>query len=201
MDKAILLYTSLKQFQQANELIKKHGNKAGGGNALLDPVILVKQAEFERDSGNWKEAASLFSQANKHREAIELYAGQGNLDQIMELCKALDKTKKTPEIELCAKYFRRAGHHTFAKQAYLRLGDMKALMNLHVECQKWDEAFLLAKHNPDMEGLIYLPYADWLSAQDRFEEAQDAYKKAKRPDLSLKIIEFLANNAIVEKRF
>lgn len=52
-----------------------------------------------------------------------------------------------------------------------------------------------------MEGLIYLPYADWLSAQDRFEEAQDAYKKAKRPDLSLKIIEFLANNAIVEKRF
>jgi intraflagellar transport protein 122 len=52
----------------------------------------------------------------------------------MELCKSLDKTKKTPEIELCAKHFRRAGHHTFAKQAYLRLGDMKALMNLHVEC-------------------------------------------------------------------
>jgi intraflagellar transport protein 122 len=52
-----------------------------------------------------------------------------------------------------------------------------------------------------MEGMIYLPYADWLSAQDRFEEAQEAYKKAKRPDLSLKIIEFLANNAIVEKRF
>jgi intraflagellar transport protein 122 len=52
-----------------------------------------------------------------------------------------------------------------------------------------------------MENTIYLPYADWLSAQDRFEEAQDAYKKAKRPDLSLKIIEFLANNAIVEKRF
>ena len=114
MEKAIHMYTSLKKFNEANELIKKHGSK-GGGNALLDPVILVKQAEFERDSGNWKEAASLFAQANKHKEAIELYAGQGNLDQIMELCKSLDKTKKTPEIELCAKYFRRAGHHTFAK--------------------------------------------------------------------------------------
>ena len=63
----------------------------------------------------------------------------------MELCRGLDKKTNTPEIELCAKYFRRAGHHTFAKQAYLRLGDLKALMNLHVECQKWDEAFMLSK--------------------------------------------------------
>lgn len=60
---------------------------------------------------------------------------------------------------------------------------------------------MLAKQNPEMETMIYLPYADWLSAQDRFEEAQEAYKKANRPDLSLKIIEFLASNAITEKRY
>lgn len=49
--------------------------------------------------------------------------------------------------------------------------------------------------------MINLPYADWLSVNDRFEEAQEAYKKANRPDLSLKIIEFLTNNAISEKRY
>lgn len=49
--------------------------------------------------------------------------------------------------------------------------------------------------------MIYLPYADWLSAKDRFDEAQEAYKKAGRPDLSLKIIEFLTQNAISEKRY
>lgn len=119
----------------------------------------------------------------------------------MEICKSLEKTKNTPEIELCAKYFKQAGHHTFAKQAYLRLGDLRALMQLHVDCQKWDEAFMLAKQNPEMESMITLPYADWLSTNDRFEEAQQAYKKANRPDLSLKIIEFLSNNAISEKRF
>jgi intraflagellar transport protein 122 len=74
-------------------------------------------------------------------------------------------------------------------------------MQLHVDCQKWDEAFMLAKQNPEMESIITLPYADWLSVHDRFEEAQEAYKKANRPDLSLKIIEFLSNNAISEKRF
>ena len=52
-----------------------------------------------------------------------------------------------------------------------------------------------------MENLIWLPYADWLSANDRFDEAQEAYKKANRPDLSLRIIEFLTYNAVIEKRF
>jgi hypothetical protein len=50
----------------------------------------------------------------------------------MELCKNLDRQKNVTEIELCAKYFKSQGHHTFAKQAYLRLGDLTALMNLHV---------------------------------------------------------------------
>jgi len=52
-----------------------------------------------------------------------------------------------------------------------------------------------------MESMIYLPYADWLSANDKFDEAQEAYKKAGRPDLSLRIIEFLTQNAIAEKRY
>jgi len=60
LDKAVNLYTSLKKFNEANELIRKHGGKRHGDGPLLDPVILIKQAEYERDSGNWKEAANLF---------------------------------------------------------------------------------------------------------------------------------------------
>jgi len=60
LDKAIHMYTSLKKFNEANELIKKHGKKGEGGNLLMDPAILCKQAEFEKDSGNWKEAAALY---------------------------------------------------------------------------------------------------------------------------------------------
>ena len=44
VDKAINLYTTLKQFKEANDLIKKHGSKS-------DPVILMKQAEYLRDTG------------------------------------------------------------------------------------------------------------------------------------------------------
>jgi len=52
-----------------------------------------------------------------------------------------------------------------------------------------------------MADLIWLPYADWLSAHDKFEEALQTYKKAGRPDLSLRILEFLTHNAVIEKRF
>lgn len=200
VDKAVSLLTSMKKFNEANELLRKHSGKKGEG-ALLDPSILIKQAEFERDSGNWKEAASLYQQANKFKEAIDIFGKKQNLDSIMDICKNLDKVKNTVEINLCAKYFRQAGHHTFAKQAYLRLGDLKALMGLHVELHKWDEAKMLAKQNPEMEQMIWLPYADWLSANDQFDEAQEAYKKAGRPDLSLRIIEFLTYNSVIEKRF
>lgn len=119
----------------------------------------------------------------------------------MEIMRLLNKDKNKSEIELCAKYFRQHGHHTFAKQAYLLLDDLKSLMALHIECHKWEEAFTLGKHHPHLEQHIYLPYADWLSSNDRFDDAQEAYKKAGRPDLSLRIIEFLANNALSEKRY
>lgn len=115
VDKAVDLYTTLKKFSEANALLSKHSNRKPGDGSALDPVILIKAAEFERDSGNWKEAADLFQQAGKFKEAIEIYGKRGNLDSIMEVCKNLDKGKNKEQIELCAKYFRQAGHHTFAK--------------------------------------------------------------------------------------
>lgn len=41
LDKAIALLTQLKKFQEANDLIKKHGKK-GGDQTFLDPQILIK---------------------------------------------------------------------------------------------------------------------------------------------------------------
>jgi hypothetical protein len=41
IDKAIGLLTSMKKFNEANELIRKHGKSKGDG-PLLDPIILIK---------------------------------------------------------------------------------------------------------------------------------------------------------------
>jgi len=42
LDKAITLYTQLKKFQEANDLIRKHGKSRPGEGPLLDPAILIK---------------------------------------------------------------------------------------------------------------------------------------------------------------
>jgi len=49
------------------------------------------------------------------------------------------------EIRECANYFKTNNHHGYAKEAYLKLNDNKNLMNLHIELEKWEEAFILAK--------------------------------------------------------
>ena len=72
IEKAVDIYTSLKKFAEAKELIRKHG-KNRQGEPYLNPQILIKQAEFERDSSNFREAADLYVQAGKHKEAIEIY--------------------------------------------------------------------------------------------------------------------------------
>ena len=73
IDRAIDIFTSLKKFTEAKELIRKHGKNRSGDTPFLNPQILIKQAEFERDSGNWKEAADLYQQAGKYKEAIDIY--------------------------------------------------------------------------------------------------------------------------------
>lgn len=76
------------------------------------------------------------------------------------------------------------------------------LNQLHVELHHWDEAFLLAKQHPgEFREDVFLPYAEWLAINDRFEEAQEAYKQAGRPDLSRKILQQLTHNAVVERRY
>ena len=43
------------------------------------------------------------------------------------------------------------GESGFANEAYLKLGDIKSQMTLHIELGKWEEAFVLAKKNPKLE--------------------------------------------------
>lgn len=55
------MYTTLKKFTEANATLQKAGGKGRlGDGPVLDPVILIKAAEFEKESGNWKEAADLY---------------------------------------------------------------------------------------------------------------------------------------------
>lgn len=49
----------------------------------------------------------------------------------------LDKKDNAENIMLCATYFKKLKHHGGAKEAFLKLNDLKNLMILHIEFEKW----------------------------------------------------------------
>jgi hypothetical protein len=61
--------------------------------------------------------------------------------------------------------------------------------------------FNMAPFLAECKADVYLPFAQWLLSQDRFDDARVAYKDAGRPDLSSRMLEQLTHNAVVEKRF
>jgi hypothetical protein len=136
-DNAEKMYMTLKNLDKA-EMIRKKYLKDSGSALPLD--LIRAKAEDEEDNGNYKEAADLYHKCGETKKAIEIAAKRGFLDQVMEICRSLDRGKHKGEIEQCVKHFRAQSHHAFAKQAYLMLDDIKSLMSLHIECHKWEEA-------------------------------------------------------------
>ena len=134
-------------------------------------------------------------------EAAKIAGERGWLNEVMEVARAVDKTNAAV-LQTCADFCRQHGNHKFAKEIYVKLDDVQSLMELHIELHHWEEAFMLANaHEGRFSDDVFLPYAEWLAINDRFEEAQQAYKKAGRPDLSRRILQQLTHNAVVERRY
>lgn len=197
------LFSEIKRWDDAKTWAAKasKNKNANDPNKNLVESIIKDQAESIRDTGEWAAAANLFLECKEYRKAIEIYGQHNDFDRLIAICRSLDKSDNLEAIQMCANIFRKKGNHQHAKEAYLKLGDLKALMTLHIELKRWDEAFMLAKQNPDFKQMIHAPYAEYLEENNLFEEAQREYKLAKRPDLSMRIVEKLSLNAITESRF
>merc|ERR1719487_1478809 len=74
-------------------------------------------------------------------------------------------------------------------------------MEVYVQLHRWEDALALLPGHPEHNREVYLPYAKWLLTHDRFEEAQEAFKNAGDPTLSLRMLEVLAHNAVVQRQF
>ena len=197
VDRAIEMWSMLTMFDRALELKKKFGGKA-------DPMsdkLLLQQAEWLLESGKFLEAADLFMILGKKKRAIEIYGEHGHLEKLIEILRTLNKGEHTDLITLCGHYFKKHKHYQYATEAYLKLDDLKSLVIMNIELEKWDEAFYLSKQNKALLEYTHLQWAENRIKKDLYKEAQDSYKKAGRIDLSMKLLENLIDNAIYEKRF
>lgn len=51
---------------------------------------------------------------------------------------------------MCAHYFKKLDNPGYAAETYLKIGDLKSLVQLHVETQRWDE--VRAEHTSWVRG-------------------------------------------------
>jgi len=193
-EKAIDMFSDLRLWEEA----KAFASNAGSVDVR---ELIQRQAEWAQEVGDTKLASEMYSAAGQYDKAIEIVGEAGCLDELIEVARVIDK-KDTELLRKCAWYFTKYGHHQYAKEVYLKMNDVQALMKLHVDLYKWDEAFLLfEQHGSKFAEDVYLPYAQWLVENDRFDEAQSAFKKAQQPEKSMKMLKQLAQSSLIEQRF
>ncbi|XP_013990296.1 intraflagellar transport protein 122 homolog isoform X2 [Salmo salar] len=191
--RALSMYTDLRMFEYAKEFV-------GAADPKNTRMLMSKQADWAKNSKEPRAAAQMYLTAGEHLKAIDIIGEHGWVDMLIDIARKLDKAEREP-LAKCAAYFQKLKHHGYASETYSKMGDLQALVHLHVEARHWDEAFSLVEKHAQFKDDVYVPYAQWLAENDRFEEAQKAFHKAGRQSEAVKVLEQLTHNAVVESRF
>ncbi|XP_038004958.1 intraflagellar transport protein 122 homolog isoform X1 [Motacilla alba alba] len=190
---ALEMYSDLRMFEHAKEFL-------GSGDPKDTKMLIKKQADWAKDINEPKAAVEMYLSAGEHMKAIEISGSHGWVDMLIEIARKLDKAEREP-LAKCAFYFKQLDNPGYAAETYMKVGDLKALVQLHVETHHWEEAFALSEKHPEFKDEVYVPYAQWLAESDRFEEAQKAFHRAGRQGEAVRVLEQLTHNAVLESRF
>lgn len=57
---------------------------------------------------------------------------------MIDIARKLDKAEREPLL-MCASYFKKLDSPGYAAETYLKIGDLKSLVQLYVDTKRWDE--------------------------------------------------------------
>lgn len=193
---AIKMFADLRMWEEAKKFATQ--------SKIVDIKQLVQdQAKWAEEVQDWRAAAEMYTASGNTLKAVEIMGERGWFDDLLEIAQRVD-TSETKILSLCASYFLKADKFKHARDVFLKIGDFDALLKMHIRLQEWEEAVRLAqKHKDRLKNVeeVYVPYAEWLISQDRFDDALEAYTKAKRPDHCTRLLLQLIDNAVAERRF
>jgi len=197
LTEAIELLVNLRQWEEAKVFAASHPE--------LDVKELIeKQGEWCLEIQDYRGASEMFVSAGKTMKACKIL-GENKPSRWQEALSTIVRGINNQEkeiLEYCGMVFSDAGEDNCAKEVYLKLGDVSNLMQIYVRRQDWEAAVKLSEeHEGKFDRSVFLPYAEWLALNVRFDEAMGAYRKAGRPDQSQKLMEQLTDNAVKEGRF
>lgn len=191
--KALLMYTDLRMFDKAKAFMQP-------GDAQSARLLMQKQAEWSKTAKDPTVMIDILLHAGEEDQAIDLMGQSGMHQRLIEMARLTDQAETT-KLQRIASWLGKIGQVPLAAEVYTRISDESGLVDLYVSNKKWSEAFALAERNPELREAIYLPYANMLAEEDKFEDAQEAFRNAGHAEKAIGVLEILTHNAVVESRF
>ncbi|KAF5843203.1 intraflagellar transport protein [Dunaliella salina] len=179
---AMEMFSDLRQFDEAKKWAEEY-SRTKGDTAQVQELI-NKQAEWSEETKNFDGAAEMYIKAKKYDRAIAILAKHAWWEKLITVVREVPREDKK-DLNACVHHFRKAKQFAFAKETLLKLDDTKGLISLYVEEAHWEDAFLLLNAHPEASADVYLPYAKHLLAQDKFDDARQAYDKLMTRSLRL----------------
>lgn len=65
--------------------------------------------------------------------------------RLIDIARKLDKAEREP-LAKCAFYFTKLKQHGYASETYSKMGDLQALLQLHIETWHWEEVWHPYEH-------------------------------------------------------
>jgi len=194
VERAIDMFSDLRKWEEARQFAHTASHEAA-------QELVRRQAESAAESGDMSAAYQTFIQAGEHLKAIQILGSKGWTEKLAVVARGLAASQKA-ELQATLPWFEKHGAIAEAKEVLLKLNDTDGLLSLHLNHNQWAEALALLESNPQLDASkVYLPYAQWLSGEDRFEEAQAAFKQAGMASRSLELLRTLTHNAVLEHRY
>ncbi|RLO00186.1 hypothetical protein DYB28_010198, partial [Aphanomyces astaci] len=187
--KAIQLFSDLRMWDDAK--------KYAAASKSIDVKQLVQdQAKWAEDVHDWRAATEMYLASGNVIKAVHIMGARGWFNDLMEVVQRPDCDPQV--LSVCAEFLLQAGKFKQCRDVYLkvRTDDENTLSHICV-----DDVIENEMARPDKiknVGEVYVPYAEWLAAQDRYEDALAAYTSAKRPDQCMNLLEQLISSAVAE---
>jgi intraflagellar transport protein 122 len=191
--KALEMFCDLRMFDKAKDYLDS-------SNADDAKFLMKKQAEWCKTANDPTLAVDILSAAGEEIASVNVMGENGMVQKLIEKARKLNKA----EVEVLSKiaeWLQKLDQVPLAAEVCQKIGDNKMLTEIYVKSGKWDDAFALAERHPELSHEVYVPYANWLAENDRFEEAQAAFNKAGMQDRATEVLEVLTHNAVMERRF
>lgn len=195
--RAVQMFADLRLWDEAKRFATTQ--QAGDVNALV-----LAQARWAEEGQDWHAAAEMYAASGNYVRASELLGENGYLDALLELTLKPEVAHHPQVFRLAATFFFNKGRVANARDMYLKIGDMHALMKMHIQLEEWDEAITLANRQGDSlcrPDDVFVPYGHWLITHDRYNEALEAYTRARRPEECCRLLDQLIDNAVHERRY